>query len=46
MEEVWEDIPGYEGVYKVSSLGRFMSYKNKHRPKLIGVSSGQVQMDI
>ena len=23
MEEIWKEIPGYEGLYQVSSLGRF-----------------------
>lgn len=26
--EIWKDIPDYEGLYKVSSHGRFMSFKN------------------
>ena len=26
-KEVWKDIPGYEGVYQVSNLGRVMSHK-------------------
>ena len=25
MIEIWEDVVGYEGIYKVSSFGRFMS---------------------
>jgi hypothetical protein len=25
MEEIWKDIKGYEGIYQVSSLGRFRS---------------------
>lgn len=30
MEEVWKDIPGYEGRYKVSNMGRIFSVlKNK-----------------
>ena len=24
-EEIWKDIPGYEGVYQVSSIGRVRS---------------------
>jgi|GEM_PF-1593221 len=24
--EVWKDVPGYEGLYQVSSLGKFRSY--------------------
>lgn len=27
MEEMWEDIPGYEGHYQVSSAGKIFSYK-------------------
>lgn len=26
MEEIWKDIPGYEGLYKVSNLGRVKSF--------------------
>ena len=25
MEEVWKDVPGYEGLYQVSNLGRVKS---------------------
>lgn len=35
MEE-WRDVPGYEGIYKVSSMGRIMrcdEYKNKLKKK-------------
>lgn len=32
MEEIWKDIPGYEGLYQVSSLGHIKSFKlNKER---------------
>lgn len=27
--EVWKDIPKYEGLYKISSLGRVFSYKSR-----------------
>lgn len=30
MEEVWKDIPGYEGLYQVSSLGRVKSLNYNH----------------
>lgn len=31
-EEVWLDVPGYESLYRVSNLGRFMcSYNHNHR---------------
>lgn len=29
MEEVWEDIPGYEKIYQVSNLGRVKSLSRK-----------------
>lgn len=34
MEEIWKDIPNYEGLYQVSNLGRFASFMNvgKHKP--------------
>lgn len=32
MTEVWKDIEGYEGMYKVSNLGRLYSYK-RYRTK-------------
>lgn len=27
-EEKWKDVPGYDGIYQVSSLGRIRSYAN------------------
>lgn len=27
-EEIWKDIPGYDGVYQVSNLGRVKSFKH------------------
>lgn len=29
MEEIWKDIPGYEGIYEASSLGRIRSAEGK-----------------
>jgi len=26
LEEIWKDIPNYEGLYRVSNWGRVMSY--------------------
>lgn len=34
MNEVWKDIEGYEGLYKVSNLGNIYSYKSKRKLKL------------
>ena len=28
MEEVWKDVPGYEGDYKISNLGNLKSFKH------------------
>lgn len=33
MEEIWEDIKGYEGLYKISSLGRVQRLPRKTRCK-------------
>ena len=44
MEEIWKDIPGYEGLYQVSSLGnikscqkilKYRNGKNVHRKETI-----------
>ena len=33
MQEIWKDIEGYEGLYKISNLGRIMSFhKIKNKP--------------
>lgn len=29
MKEIWKQIPGYDGMYSVSNLGRIKSYKTK-----------------
>lgn len=31
MDEIWKDIPGYEGCYQVSNLGRVKSLPGGHR---------------
>lgn len=28
--EIWKDVPGYEGLYQVSNIGRVKSFKNHH----------------
>lgn len=30
-EEIWKDIPGYDGQYKVSNFGRIQSFRSKYR---------------
>lgn len=29
-KEIWKDIPGYEGLYKISSYGNIMNKKNNN----------------
>ena len=29
MKEIWKDVKGYEGIYKISNLGRVKSLSNK-----------------
>lgn len=36
MEEVWKDIPDYEGLYQVSNLGRVKSLPRKSWPSKYG----------
>ena len=36
--EVWKDIPNYEGLYQVSNLGRVKSLPRKHQLRTIVVS--------
>jgi len=36
MLEIWKDVPGYEGIYMVSQLGRVKSLKFKMRRVLSG----------
>jgi len=40
-DEVWRDIPGYEGFYQVSSLGRIKRVANSKRNCFTGRPCGQ-----
>lgn len=47
-EEIWRDIPGYEGIYQVSNLGRVKSFWNK-KEKLLKPrpnKQGYLQVDL
>lgn len=35
MEKIWKDVPGYEGLYKVSSQGDVMSYVRDKKGHLL-----------
>lgn len=42
MEEMWKDIPGYEGVYRISNLGRVLSLSREVHQK----RNGQIEIRI
>ena len=29
MEEIWKDVPGYEGVYQISNQGNFRALRKR-----------------
>lgn len=35
-KEIWKDVPGYEGLYKVSNLGRLYSVRKYSRGRVFG----------
>jgi hypothetical protein len=41
-KEIWKDVEGYEGIYKISTYGRIKSYKTRLKGKLL---SGTVNSD-
>lgn len=45
MEEIWKDIEGYEGLYKISSKGRVLSLKRNivMKPK---INKGYFRVDL
>ena len=50
MEEVWKEIPGYEGRYFASNLGRIKSRNNQHKDdyvlSLIKLPDGYLKVNI
>lgn len=44
MNEIWKDIKGYEGLYKVSSFGRVLNVKRKTIRKLDKLKNGHYQV--
>jgi hypothetical protein len=43
-EELWKDIKGYEGRYKISNLGRVYSYRSRKKMKTSTSSRGYIQI--
>lgn len=39
--EIWKDIPSYEGLYKVSNLGRVKSFKRNKETFIVGCFCGK-----
>lgn len=51
MKEVWKDIPGYEGLYQVSDLGKIKSlnFKKSGRERLLNgclLNTGYLQVKL
>lgn len=51
MKELWKDIPGYEGLYQVSDIGRVKSlnYARQHRENIKSLQvkpNGYVKVDL
>lgn len=44
--EIWKDVVGYEGAYKVSSLGKVMSLKNDIILKPVVCAAGYKQVNL
>lgn len=45
MKEIWKDIPGYEGMYQASSVGRFRSLDREYKhntPKGRQIRKGKI----
>lgn len=43
-KEIWKDIPGYEGLYKISSFGYIMSIRRKKLIKNYKRKDGYIQV--
>ncbi len=41
MGEVWKDIPGYEGLYQISSMGRLKSFKQSKSGKVLSCKNSK-----
>lgn len=43
MQEIWKDIAGYDGKYRISNLGRVMSLQYPSKPKILSASRVTVE---
>lgn len=39
--EIWKPVPGFEGLYEVSNLGRLKSYKQDPRGKILNLTNAK-----
>ena len=46
MEEIWKDIPGYEGLYKVNTIGEIWTEKYKKKLKYSISNDGYKQYNL
>jgi hypothetical protein len=44
MQEIWKDIPNYEGIYQISNLGNVRSCKSNKIRKLVKQKSGYLRI--
>lgn len=44
MQEIWKDIPDYEGIYQISNFGKIRSCKNNKIRKQIKQRSGYMRI--
>lgn len=44
MTEIWKDIKGYEGLYKVSNMGRVLGIRGKILKPIRNTKSGYMQI--
>lgn len=46
LEEIWKDIEGYEGLYKISNYGMIIKCKNNRRMRLGGSSTSALTVSL
>ena len=46
LEEIWKDIEGYEGLYKISNYGMIIKCNNNRRMRLGGSSTSALTVSL